>query len=228
MTLSLVQLLGAVNTRYFPWPVCVRTVCSLSCHLGPGLRVSPAEGRLLLRRVPCYLLPNAENNRMLDLENLYMSSVTRVYFGKVFCQKIQDYCQDRYRGREMDLVIDRRMMNDIRLSPTNHLSFMNTCLHFMASEICCLIFKTNGFFPSLPLFFPSFFLLFLFLFLFSHLLLYWPDFYLDMFSSVPCLGYFTVHGFQILSAPSCFSFHLTQGKEAGILSLTWILVRGSR
>lgn len=74
------------NTRYFPRPVCVGlnwTVCSLSCHLGVGPSVRPAEGRLLLCRVSCLCT-------MVKITGHWVWKTYTLVFWKIgFCQKIE-------------------------------------------------------------------------------------------------------------------------------------------
>lgn len=77
----------------------------VSSELPPGLgpSVSPAGCRLLPRGSP--VLQGGEHKWTLGSENLYMSGVTLECSGKGFSAR-RDSCEDRYREREMDLVMD--------------------------------------------------------------------------------------------------------------------------
>lgn len=87
-TLPFVQLLGDTNTRYFLRPVHVGFIgqCVLWAATWGLARVSACWRPSAALRDLLFLC-NGENNRTLGLENLCMSSVTLVCFGKEFSAK---------------------------------------------------------------------------------------------------------------------------------------------
>lgn len=141
-----------------------------------------------------------------------------MYWKRAFCQIKIPAKIVRYGEEETGLVIDIWVIASIYHPPITYLLWMYS--HFTAPEICHLIFKTNGFFLPFSL---SFFLL-----VFSPVIMLVRFLFRDFFlKSCVWSTLLLVVSKSSKNLPPSSSICSSE-KEAGILFLTCILVRGSR